>query len=292
MPHLALVTHRQPDPAKAERLLLDPLARRGIDAEIVIWDDATNDWLSFDSILIRSTWDYHQRLSEYRAWLQFLSSKGKHFINHLDLLRWNMDKTYLNQLSQVGIRTPDTVFIRRQETVDLTLLLEGKGWQSAVIKPTISAGGDDTYLVHYDDIGEFQEQFDSLIARRNLMVQAYLPEIKRGEISFIYFNGLFSHSVIKHPPDNSIFVHQERGGIMQRYHPAPQLIAQASASIRAIHHITKHLPVYARVDGIVRDGALFIMEVELIEPELFLAVEADAAERFADAITLAAVHHK
>lgn len=281
---IAIVTCSEPEPAKTEPLLLEPLARRGVDADIVAWDDIHADWSRFGAVVLSSTWDYHHRMREFRTWLNFLVSQGKQIINHVDVLRWNMDKFYLRKLEEAGVPILDSIFLNEGQPATLAHVMQDRGWKHAIVKPTIGAGGDGIEHIALKDAEDFQPYFEAMLAKQALIVQAYAPEIHEGEVSLVFFNGIYSHAALKRPAPHSIFVHIDRGGTSQRTHPQPSIIAQASACLRVTERLTKYRPVYARVDGIVREGLLHVMELELVEPELFLHMDADAPERFADAI--------
>lgn len=289
MAHIALATYKdEPDLYKDDRFLLDPLKQRGIQTEIVMWDDETVDWTSYDLVVLRSTWDYHVRSDEFLHWLRQLQAQSINIINPLDLIEWNMDKRYLVQLEKHGVAIVPTVHLLSDSAVALQDILQAQGWDEAVVKPAISASGDDTWRTTLATANDHQARFDQLLQRTGVLIQKFMPEIQTGEWSLTFFNGVYSHAVLKKPPSDSMFVHEERGGTIQLIQPSPKIVAQASSILRVVTTLTKQLPVYARVDGLVIDEALVLMELEGIEPELYIAYAAPyAAERFADAIVSA-----
>lgn len=287
MAHIALVTYAdEPDLFKDDRFLFAPLRQRGIQAEVVLWDDETIDWTSYDLVVLRSVWDYHLRSGEFLGWLRGLRAEAVNIINAFDLIEWNMDKRYLVQLAHHGIKIVPTIHLLPDSSVALYDIVQAQGWDEAVIKPAISASGDQTWRITLDTAEDHQSHFDQLARQTGVLVQRFMPEIQQGEWSLTFFNGIYSHAVLKRPPANSMFVHEERGGTNTVIQPPPNIVAQANYVLRMVKMLTTHLPIYARVDGLVIDEELVLMELECIEPELHLAYAAPyAAERFADAIT-------
>ena len=268
-----------------ERLLKEPLRVRGVDVSTIHWDDKDTDWASFDAVIIRSTWDYHHRWEEFSAWLASLENKGVTVLNPISMLRWNIDKVYLGTLSQYDIRTLPTLFVERGGTANLASILREHGWERGVVKPTISAGGDNTWRFNAENATELQTQFDEQIQRQTVMIQQYADKIAEGEWSFHFFNGIYSHTVNKVPAEGEMFVHLHRGGKMVEVQPTASHIGQASNIVRAIQKATGILPLYARVDVVVDGDTLTLMELELVEPYLYmLYADSNTPSRFADAI--------
>ena len=247
---IALVTWRGlPELAADDRLLREALVHRGAEVRAVAWDDESVDWRAFDAIVIRSTWDYHKRVDEFRAWIA--SMDGLPLWNPPSVLLWNTHKSYLLDLQARGIAIVPT-------------LLEPRG-QSFIVKPAVSATAFRTER-HETDV--------------DVLIQPFVPEVvSDGELSFIFLGRKFSHAVRKRAASGDFRVQNEFGGTAEPFTPSPDLIDQAA-------HIASTLGdawLYARIDCVVRDGRLLLMELEATEPSLFL--DAASAERFADAIT-------
>jgi glutathione synthase/RimK-type ligase-like ATP-grasp enzyme len=248
---IALVTWRGlPKLAPDDRLLRDALLRRGVDVRAVTWDDPQVDWRAFDSIVVRSTWDYHKRVDEFRAWLDAMS--GLPLWNPPAVLRWNIHKSYLLDLQARGVNIVPTLFVPRGQDI--------------IVKPAVSATAYHT--------ARRASEMDC-----DVLVQPFVPEIvEDGELSFIFLGRKFSHAVRKRAGDGDFRVQTEFGGSVEPFAPSADLIAQA----QRIAAMLGNEWLYARVDCVVRDGRLMLMELEATEPSLFL--DADSAERFADAI--------
>lgn len=235
------------DLAADDRLLLDYLPARA-----VVWDDPAVDWSAFDAIVIRSAWDYHKRIEEFRAWVDRLDAAGASLWNPPALLRWNTHKRYLIDLAARGANVVPTLLIPRSSRV--------------VIKPAVSATAYRT---------EVLEPFD-----QDMLVQPFIEEVTTcGEWSMIFFDGAFSHAVIKRARTGDFRVQHDFGGSWESAQPEPSLVEQAHDILRMIDEPW----LYARVDCVVRDGRLLLMELEMTEPSLFL--DAHSAARFAEAIT-------
>jgi glutathione synthase/RimK-type ligase-like ATP-grasp enzyme len=271
-----------PDLTADDRLLLDELLRRGVDARAVVWDDPAVDWATFDSVMIRSCWDYTLRPEPFLAWMDSLEKAGVPLWNPAGLVRWNHHKSYLQDLEQSGIPIVPTVFLERGARVSIAALLEERGWTEAVVKPAVSASANRTSRVSLAGAVQAQEDFDALLADGDVLVQRFLPEIASlGEWSLIFIAGAFSHALLKRPAAGDFRVQVELGGSAVRQEPPPGLFEQAQTVARCIPEPW----LFARLDGVDLAGVFTIMEVELIEPFLFLADEPLAPMRLAEALT-------
>jgi len=172
----------------------------------------------------------------------------------------------------------------------LDALIAAQGWQEgAVVKPAISATAHQTWLVAPQRASEQQARFEALLASSpsGVMVQPFLPEIRDGEWSLVFLGGEFSHAVLKRPADGDFRVQHDFGGTVERLEPEAFLVEDARAVLHAAARATDTRVeeiLYARVDGIVRDEALLLMELELIEPVLFFSHAPGAAARMAELI--------
>ncbi|HYC31582.1 MAG TPA: hypothetical protein VEB59_04790, partial [Gemmatimonadales bacterium] len=268
-----------PDLARDDRLLIPALAGRGIAARPAVWDDASVDWREFDAVVIRSCWDYHFKVERFEAWTRRLEADGVQLINPPAVLRWNARKTYLRDLAERGVPIVPTTFVDGPGPA-LDDLLREAGWDAAVVKPVVSASAHETWRARRGESAD-AERFARLADRMPLMVQPFVEEIAReGEWSLCFFGGRFSHAVLKRARPGDFRVQTDHGGTAALVPPGDRLVAEAAAALAAARAPT----VYARVDGAVIGGALHLMELELLEPGLFLSLETAAAGRFADAI--------
>jgi glutathione synthase/RimK-type ligase-like ATP-grasp enzyme len=278
---IALVTSEEfPELEPDSRLLLPALADKGIDAQPAVWTDPSVDWASFDAIVVRSPWDYFMRAGEWAAWLEKVDATGLPMFNPNKVIRWNSHKSYLQQLAQAGVPVVDTVMTTDDGRVDLRDLLEGAGWDDAIVKPAIDGGAMRLFRVR--DVDDPQARFDALVADGDVMVQPFLPSVpEQGELSLVYFGGELSHTVRKQAKPGDIRVQPVWGGSYELEGPTSEALYVAD---KVFDSIEEDL-LYARVD-LVRglDDKLQLIELEVIEPLLFLELEPAAPARFADAL--------
>jgi glutathione synthase/RimK-type ligase-like ATP-grasp enzyme len=282
---IALATsHDWPDLTPDDRTLLQPLADRGFKAEPAVWNDPNYPWQDCDAVVIRSCWDYHLRSQEFLHWIAFLESTGCSVWNPPAMIRWNADKSYLRSLEIKGIPIVPTLWCEPGETPSLADALRAQGWDKAVVKPRISATAHRTQLVEAKNAKAGQSLFEELMAGPGVMVQKFMDSIaSQGEWSLIFFGGQFSHAVLKTAKPGDFRVQSDFGGKSRVADPPAHVLECAIRAVRAAGD-----PLYARVDGVVdlvpRQEHFRIMELELIEPVLFLTSNPAAADRFADAI--------
>jgi len=283
-PSIALATYAAlPTLADDDRLLVDALAQRGARAVPAVWDDATVDWRAFDAVVIRSCWDYHLRLAEFTAWLDRLQALGVVVCNPPDVLRWNADKTYLRALAASGVRVVPTAWVPRGDQRTLRHVLQSAGWDDAVVKPTISASAWQTWRTSRAAADDHEPRYRALVAHGDALVQPFVDAVVRdGEWSIVFLGGAFSHAVRKRPRDGDFRVQSEHGGSADAEAPPPHVLDAAARALGASPAGGRSL--YARVDGCMVDGAFQLMELELLEPSLFLAADPAAAGRLADAL--------
>ncbi|MCU1382759.1 MAG: hypothetical protein JWL71_1456 [Acidobacteria bacterium] len=279
---VAFVTYRGlPDLNADDRRAAAALDERGLRVDAICWDDPDADWLAYGAVVLRSTWDYHHRVAEFYAWIDRMETRGVRLWNPARILRWNTDKRYLARVSHPRLNPPPAAILDRASVVDLRALLEARGWDEAVVKPAISADGFSTELTSRDRAESDQPVLDSMLARGDVVVQPLVPGIRTsGEISLMFFSGVFSHGVGKRPKAGEFRVQERLGGIIVRTDPPASLIDAASELLAA------EAPgyLYARVDVVADAGTFVLMEVELVEPSLYLGQDPLAAGAFARAI--------
>jgi len=264
-----------------DHLLVGALEDIGIAAVPAVWSDAGVDWGAFDALVIRSPWDYFERVDEFRAWLDARIASGVRLCNPAEVLAWNFDKGYLQDLARAGVALVPTICIARSERADIAALARARGWNDIVVKPTIAGGAYRTYRFAIEDIDRHAADIARTLEDRGVLVQPFLPEIQSGgELSLLFFDGVFSHAVRKRPAAGDYRVQFQFGGTNEDAQVSEALIEQARACIAQ----APALPVYARVDGVVKDGSFLLMELEVFEPLMFLSRHPEAPMRFARAI--------
>jgi hypothetical protein len=294
-PRVALATcSLYPQLEADDAVLLPALAERGVTAEPAIWDDADVDWDQFDLVVVRSTWDYALRQQEFVAW----AAGVPRIANPAPLLAWNTDKFYLRELEQAGVPVVPTIWLdpaRNLTSRAVHTRFPASG--EFVVKPTVSAGARDTGRYQSNEADQrglaIVHARDLLRAGRHVMVQPYLKQVDTiGESALVYIDGVFSHSVRKGP-----LLEGPNRRFEGLYKQEDMTVRAATDAERAVaDSIMELLPnlapgadggplLYARVDLVPdADGAPMLLELELTEPSLFLALSDGAEALVADSI--------
>jgi len=262
-----------------DALIVAALKARGAEARTVIWDQTDPASLAGQTVVIRTPWDYQAKFPEFMAWLKVLPEAGATLINAPEIIFGTIDKTYLADYAARGFAIPETKVVNSQQ--ELTDALQNPVFADAILKPCVGAGA--IGLVHIAAADKTCWQTIPIDAPQ--LLQRFLPEIETtGEMSFVFFNGDYSHTVRKLPKAGDIRVQSEWGGSVEVAKPDDGLIQQAAHFLTALPSV----PTYARVDVVDVDGQLLLMELEVIEPELFCLHVDSAADRFAEALLSAA----
>lgn len=266
-----------------DALTLAPLRAAGIDVVPWIWDKSVAP-RDIDGIVLRSCWNYHTKDAAFEAWLQGLRSTGIPIWNPVDTLLWNLHKGYLLDLEVKGADIPSTRLIRRGTTPIVDDLRFGIHAASIVIKPAVSLNGHDTSRFNASDMRAAFEETKRLAAAGDVLVQEFIPEIETvGETSLVFFGGEFSHAIRKTPRPGEFRVQIEHGGTREVVSPLATTIARAAELLQMVGSAL----LYARVDVIETSDRAILMELEIIDPTLFLKYDPKAAERFARALLAA-----
>jgi glutathione synthase/RimK-type ligase-like ATP-grasp enzyme len=274
-----LTCARLPELLESDQKLIPLFKEYTITAKAVIWDDESIDWTAFDYLLFRNTWDYYQKEAAFNDWLRKIESLGIKTLNPIATIQQNKHKFYLKELENKGVLILPTIFLEKNSTKNLDAVLP-KNWQKIVIKPAFSAGSYLTKLVDRSEIGSIQNEFQEHFITKDFLLQEFRPEIKElGETSFIFFNGIFSHAINKKPTEGDFRVQIQYGGKYTLLESNIELINQAK---QVLEQIPEKL-LYARIDGIVKENQLHLMEIELIEPDLYFDIAKGSRERFLEA---------
>lgn len=285
MIRVALATHAGlPALTDDELLTVRALRAHGVEASPAVWDDPLVDWAAYAAVIVRSCWDYHFRLPEFLAWVGRLEADGIAVWNPPAVLRWNAEKTYLRELSARGVSVVPTHWVEPGAGSTLNGVLDDAGWDQVVVKPAVSASAHDTWRTSRASASADEVRFRALVARGRVLVQPFLPTVgSEGEWSLMFFGGVYSHAVLKRPRPGDFRVQAEHGGAAEAGDPGARMVADALGALAAAPGGAAG-SVYARVDGCMVDGRFMLMELELIEPALFLSAHPDAPSRFAVAV--------
>lgn len=259
-----------------DRLLVDAFARLAphLKIEWVAWDRPT-DWNRFDFALIRTTWDYTQRLEEFLGVVAQIEKSSCRLINGAGIVRWNCRKTYLRDLLRKDIPVIPSLFLEGHDLASLTSALNGWPQEKVALKPVVGANSVDIRVLEKHEA----RQACAALLKTNpagWFLQPFLPEIASGEMSYHYFGGEFSHAIRKTPKAGDFRVQEEHGGDIQKHAPTPRELRLADQTLKAVPEEL----FYARVDAIFHRDRWLLMELELIEPSLYFRMDEKSPENF------------
>lgn len=290
-PAIALITAREARDLDEDLPPLEAaMQAAGVRTEVADWDDPRVEWGSFDLALLRSTWDYIDRLREFLVWVDS-TARRTIVLNAPSVVRWNTDKHYLAELARAAVPVVPSTFIEPGESADRALqsFLARHDCPEFVVKPSVGAGSRDTERHVRTRVEPAVSQARRLLdAKRSVLLQPYLDSVDRdGETALVYFAGKFSHAIRKAPllppgltgsPAVGLFAPEQ---ITPRIPGADELLV----ADKVLAALPFEMPLYARID-LIRDatGAPTLLELELTEPSLFLAHAAGAAERLTSAV--------
>jgi len=265
-----------------DELLINELEKLNLKVNRVNWD-ANHQWTSTKVIVVRAIWDYFNRFEEFFNWFN-LAKKQTKFINNANLITWNIDKKYLKELELKGVNIPPTLIVQKGDKTPLINLMEKLNSAELVLKPTVSGAARHTYRLNKMNFKQIETIFNNLIANEDMMLQEFQRNIMEfGELSLMCFNGKFSHAVKKIAKSGDFRVQDDFGGSVDQYNPNTYEI-QFAEEVMANCPV---LPTYGRVDLFYDNfKKLALGEVEVIEPELWLRYNEQAAKKMANAIAM------
>ena len=275
MSRVAVATCRGVDVDPDSPFLLDALNDVGLKAELTVWDDPSVDWASYDLVVIRSTWDYWSRRAEFLAWAKSI----KHLFNPYPVIEYSTDKHYLADLEKHGLKIIPSHFCdvgKKPRFFD----------HDFVVKPCVAAGSRDAERYRADQHDEARHHVDVLHAKGlDAIVQPYVDSVDtEGERAIIFIDGKFSHAMRKGAMLNITALDRNnlyREEQMGRAETELDAVAYAEhvLEVKSFSHL-----LYARVDLVRLANEWAIMELELVEPSLYLIYDDDAASKLATAI--------
>lgn len=264
-------------------------ALAGIDAEIFDqpWSEPIGE--DYDLILPLVAWGYHNAPSSFVGAMTAMGAAERRVFNPPEIVSWNVDKHYLRDLAEAGIRIIPTLFVEQVSDAEVARARKDFGQTALVLKPAISAGAKNTLIWQGDSLAAFTYAQVDVEDRKAVppigpaMIQPYMPAIaSEGEWSLIFFVGEFSHAVLKTPKPGDFRSQPDYQAHLRAMTPPPEAMALAQS---AIDFIGRDRLLYARVDMVrAEDGGFCLMELELIEPDLYLTYDLEASMRFKDAV--------
>ncbi|MGI9823389.1 ATP-grasp domain-containing protein [Agromyces sp. Marseille-Q5079] len=260
-----------------DRLLVEAFAARGVEAVPVAWTDDGVDWNGFDGAVIRSTWDYVDDLAHFLEVIDAIERSRCRLLNPADAVRWNTDKRYLDDLDDLGVAVVPLLRGDARDAPRLRERIEQAGWGELVLKPAVGAGGSG--VVRADAAG-LERALAGFPPGTDVLVQPFARSVlDEGEWSYIFIGGRPSHVLRKRPAVGDFRAHGIYGGTIAPARPDP-------SDARAVTAMLARLPFdldYARVDVVRFGGRPAVLELELIEPMLYLDLAPGSADRLADA---------
>jgi glutathione synthase/RimK-type ligase-like ATP-grasp enzyme len=260
-------------------LAIAPLQARNWQIDWVPWRSPDVDWDRYDAVYIGTPWDYPEDVSRFIGVLERIDRSAAVLVNDLALVRWGIPKTYLRDLEARGAAIVPSLWHEHLSAGQLSSFFEALSVDHLVIKPVVSTNATDTFLLDRDEASAMELRLLGTFSNRAFVVQPFIENIrKEGEYSLFYFGGNYSHAIRKVPKALDFRVQEEHGANIVAVEPDASLVDCADGIIGLV----EPLPVYARCD-LVRgaDGRFLLMELELIEPSMYLRMHADAPERFA-----------
>ena len=271
-----------------DHLIEAPLAELGWQVDTVSWRNNAVNWADYHAVIIRTPWDYQEDAPAFLKVLETIENSTAHLENSLAIVRWNIDKQYLQALQQCNVQIVPTLWQDRlgnkQLTVDaINQLFAQLGQEQIVLKPRISANADNTFWLTQHNVKQSLSDINQAFASRDFMVQPFIKSvIEEGEFSLFYFNGQYSHAILKTPKADDFRVQEEHGGSLTSVTPEASLLQHADITMQAILQL-QQTPLYARVDFVRHNNGFALMEAELIEPSLYFNMDAESPKRFAEA---------
>jgi len=263
-------------------LSFEPMAELGWSAEMVPWRDPDIDWDDFDLVYICTPWDYQNDVAAFLGVLERIESSSAVLVNSVDLVHWNLEKNYLRDLESRGAGIVPSLFHDVFDEGDIAGWFAAHDKDKIVVKPLVGANSDHIVVLTQPVPDAVLDELHQTYAARPFFVQPFVDSVQsEGEYSTFFFNGDYSHAILKKPREGD-FRSQEEFGADILGVDAPQALIDTAHDVVAL---VEPLPVYVRAD-FVRDGAdrFLLMELELIEPSLYLRTDPGSAARFASAI--------
>lgn len=258
---------------KEDYLLFYALKKLGYNVMRSSWSSKKFNWEVVDFAIFRTTWDYFERLGEFLNWMNTYSGKIK-FINNIDLIKWNLDKSYLQDFPKEDV--VPSLFLKKNSHKSLKEISIQNGWKELIIKPSVSAAAWNTHRVSTKNINEMEMVFSNLKSSHKMIVQEFQKSVlTSGEVSIMIFGGKYSHAVLKKSKKNDFRVQDDFGGTVRKYEPKKNEIDFAEKIVS----LCPERPLYARVDILLsKKGTFLLSELEIIEPELWFRFRKKSAD--------------
>ena len=265
-----------------DNILLKELEKCNLKVIKKDWSDNKFDWKQTRYAIFRTTWDYFDKFDTFIKWFE-KTKRETLFINSEEIILWNLNKSYLQELSKKGINIAKTIFVEEKQKITLEDLFKKNQFNEAIIKPSVSGAARDTFKITKKNHKKFENNFQKLIKKESFLFQEFLKDIQIfGEISIILIDGEYTHAVRKIAKKGDFRVQDDHGGTVEVYNPVKEEIEFAKLCVSKC----PSQPIYARVDLIYDNKKnISLGELELIEPELWFRNNAKSAKLLAKKIS-------
>ena len=266
---------------KDDEPLMEELQKRGYSSVRISWDEKNVDWSIFKCVVFRTTWDYFERYDQFSVWLEKVNKLTK-LCNPLHIIKWNVDKHYLVDLEKQGIPIVPSRFLEAGSGEQIIQILEEMNWSEGVIKPCIAGGARLTYRINKENCEHVQQELQKWLDAEAFIIQPFMSHVMEvGEDTLMVMNGTYTHAIRKVAKPGDFRVQDDYGGTVHKLDPTPEQMELAEKTMAACGELL----AYGRVD-MVKDnnGNWVLMELEVIEPELWIRFDTASASPFADGI--------
>jgi len=264
-----------------DKILSQVLNELNIPNEIIPWSAPDEDWSRFSFLLIKSVWDYFDFYPEFLNWIKHIKTLEIPVLNDLDTILWNSSKTYLLEIQAKGFPVIAGKLLEKGTNFNGDALRESMDSESWVLKPLVSGGAKNTLKIKAKDWNSQIEKINELLEHESFLIQPFVKEVAEvGEYSLIFFNGKFSHAVLKTPAKDDFRVQHYFGGTIATIQPSAKMLDSCQNLVDEFASES----LYVRVDGVEVDGVFHLMELEMIEPYLFLVLDEKAIPNYKEAL--------
>lgn len=264
-----------------DALLSQLLSELEIPNEIIPWSASDEDWTRFSHLLIKSVWDYFDFYPAFLTWIADRKAEGTPVLNNLDTILWNSSKSYLLEIEETGFPVIAGKLLKKGSYFDGDLIASQIAGATWVVKPLVSGGAKNTVKINAASWQDQSEKINELLKEEDYLVQPFVKEVQEvGEYSLIFFNAKFSHAVLKTPAKEDFRVQHYFGGTISVIDPISELMDSCQKLVNQFASDS----LYVRVDGVIIDGVFHLMELEMIEPYLFLGLADQAISNYKAAL--------
>ncbi len=262
-------------------LSFEPMQALGWSIDMVPWRTVNVDWQQYDAVYICTPWDYPDDPDSFLSVLKSIDRSNAILVNDMALVSWTIPKTYLRDLESRGAAIVPSVWCDEFNPGALAGFFDAHQVDKIIVKPVVSTNSHNTFLLERPVTTELVEDLEKTFATRPFVVQPFIENVRvEGEFSLFFFSNEFSHAILKTPKGEDFRVQEEHGARIISTEPESALLETAVNLLRLV----EPMPVYARCDYIRGlDDQFLLMELELIEPSLYLRMDSEAPMRFARA---------